>query len=101
MKVSEILRALANLVDLTSPESNEVSEPEIAVVQMELEPQDTSELDQIAKLAGITRASTTPDEQIAPLEAAYPAGDDMHKSKHPADQRSDSVSLYPNLTAGK
>ena len=99
MKVAEILRALADLVDATSPESAPQIEPELAVVQVDVEPDTSEELGQIAKLAGITRASTTPNEQIAPLEAAFPAGDDIHNSKNPADIRSDSVSMYPNFQA--
>jgi hypothetical protein len=60
-----------------------------------------NEVNDIMKLAGIGKATTEPDEHYFPLSSAYPAGDDVHYSKNPADMRSDSVSLYPGYGAKK
>lgn len=90
MKVAEILRAIADIIDAAQG-------PETDVVAV-AEPQDTS-VDQIAKLAGISQANTTPEETVFPLDAAFPSGDDMHSSKNPSDIRADSVSMYPGYGA--
>lgn len=91
MKVAEILRAIADIIDAAQ-------EPEVVVPTTE--PVDAT-VDQITKLAGITQASTTPSEVVFPMDAAYPAGDDMHSSKNPSDIRADSVSMYPGYGATK
>jgi hypothetical protein len=96
MKVAEILRALANLVDAVNPEP----QPELAVVAIDAEQETSSEIDEIAKLAGVSQASTTPNEVVYPLSSAYPAGDDVHHSKNPADIRTNAPSMYPGFQAG-
>ena len=95
MKVAEILRAVADIIDLAQPDA-EQEQPVVAVVDNSQEDQ---EIDQLAKLAGITQASTTPAEEVFPVSASFPAGNDMHYSKNPADMRTDSVSLYPGYGA--
>ena len=97
MKIAELLRTLADIVDAESASQ----EPEIAAVEIvaQAEPEDASDLEQLARLAGVARASTTPDEQVYPLSAAFPAGNDIHYSKNPADMRTDSISLYPGYGA--
>lgn len=95
MKIAEILRAVADIIDLAQQDTVP-QEPVVTVVDNSQEDQ---EIDQLAKLAGITQASTTPDEQVFPMVASFPAGTDMHRSKNPADMRSDSVSLYPGYGA--
>lgn len=95
MKVAEILRAIADIIDAAESAPTEgapasvVSEPEVTSIA------------QITKLAGITQASTTPDEVVFPMGSAYPAGDDLHYSKNPSDIRADSVSMYPGYGAKK
>jgi len=68
MKVQEILRDMMNLIDGVQSAPAEHQEPEYA---------------------------NTPHEHVAPPEAAYPAGDDMHHSKNPADIRTNAPSMYP------
>ena len=92
MKVAEILRAIADIIDAAQG-----TDPDIVAVA---EPQDAS-VDQISKLAGVTQANTTPQEIVYPLDAAYPSGDDMHSSKNPSDIRADSISMYPGYGATK
>jgi len=95
MKVAEILRAVANIIDLAQQDNA----PQAPVVTVVDNSQDNQEIDQLAKLAGITQASTTPAEEVFPVSASFPAGNDMHRSKNPADIRSDSVSQYPGYGA--
>ena len=42
-----------------------------------------------------------PKEIIAPMQAAFPSGDDVHKAKNPADIRTDATSMYPDYQARK
>lgn len=95
MKISEILKKLADLVDTL--EQDDTLSQELIVKPEEEQTVDT--VQDILKLAGVTQASTTPEEHYFPLTSAYPAGDDMHHSKNPADMRSDSISLYPAYSA--
>lgn len=94
MKVAEILRAIANIIDAAQ------GAEETPVVAVD-EPCCDTTVDQITRLAGVTQATTTPNETVFPLAAAYPAGDDVHSSKNPADIRADSVSMYPGYGASK
>ena len=93
MKMAEILRAVADLIDVAQDEP--MVEPEQSV---EAVAQD-NEMEELARLAGITRASTTPDEEVYSVQAVIPAGNDIHYSKNPADMRTDSISLYPGYGA--
>ena len=95
MKVAEILRAVADIIDLAQQDNA----PQAPVVTVVDNSQDDQEIDQLAKLAGITQASTTPAEEVFPVSASFPAGNDMHYSKNPADMRTDSISLYPGYGA--
>ena len=97
MKIAELLRTIADAID-TEHAAND--QPAIAAVEVIAQPpEEDNELAQLARLAGVARASTTPNEQVFPLSAAMPSGTDMHHSKNPADMRSDSVSLYPKFGA--
>ena len=42
-----------------------------------------------------TEYSNSPDEKTADIDTVLASGNDVHRSKHPADMRSDSVSMYP------
>lgn len=93
MKVAEILRAVADLIDVAQAEPIAAPEQSIEVVAQD------NEMEELSKLAGITRASTTPCEEVFPVQSVVPAGNDMHKSKNPSDMRTDSISLYPGYGA--
>ena len=96
MKIAELLRTLADIVDAESA----AEQPAVAAVEIVAqEPEDTSDLEQLARLAGVAKATTCPDEQVYPISAAFPAGNDIHYSKNPADMRTDSISLYPGYGA--
>ena len=88
MKIAELLKTFNELMSTSS------SSPQEKII-------DRDEMPDILILSGIGKATTEPDEHYFPLSSAYPAGDDVHHSKNPADMRSDSVSLYPGYGAIK
>lgn len=88
MKIAELLKTFDELTTLESPEKENTQSDDDGVTD-------------ILILSGIGKANTQPDEHYFPLSSAYPAGDDIHHSKNPADMRSDSVSLYPGYGATK
>lgn len=96
MRVTDVIRGILDLID--SGESQQVAEPVIAV---ELEPahDDLAVIQQLAGVAQEPEYANEPAEVVAPLGAAFPAGDDMHHSKNPADIRTNAPSMYPNYQA--
>jgi hypothetical protein len=89
MKISELLKTFDELSALEPTKKKDI-------------PSDVDDGGtDILVLSGIGKANTQLDEHYFPLSSAYPAGDDIHHSKNPADMRSDSVSLYPGYGATK
>ena len=84
MRVTEIIRQILDIIDAAEQQSEQ---PDAVVTIAHGHVHNEPEY------------SNTPQEVIAPLQAAFPAGDDVHHSKNPADMRSDSVSLYPDWQA--
>lgn len=105
MKIADIIRGVLNILD--QAESAQETEHEIVVQPVSAEePEHTcdSELLRMRQIAGLlgtgdTEYENSPEEKYAPLEVMIAAGDDVHKSKHPSDMRSDSISMYPGLGA--
>ncbi len=101
MKITDIIRQVLDIVDAVDQ-----PEPKMAVV-VSTEPspaEDDAELVRMRQIAGLigtgdTEYSNSPEEMTAPIDAVLASGDDVHKSKHPSDMRSDSVSMYPGLGA--
>jgi hypothetical protein len=92
MKITDIIRSVLDIIDGAEPPAQE---PTVAVA-IEVEPQE--QLADMQRLAGILAEpefANEPNEIVAPTGAAYPAGDDVHYSKNPADIRADSISMYP------
>ena len=100
MKITDIIRGVLDVIDREeAPES----EPVIAVA-VEIEPEE--QLMDMQRLAGIldtedAEFANEPNAIVAPMGAAYPAGDDVHQSKNPADIRTDSISMFPDWQARK
>ncbi len=98
MKITDIIRQVLDIVDAVDQ-----PEPKMAVV-VSTEPspaEDDAELVRMRQIAGLigtgnTEYSNSPEEMTAPIDAVLASGDDVHKSKHPADIRGDSISMYPN-----
>lgn len=102
MRATEIIRGILDLIDAeiqTTPES------EVVMTQKtETEPQ----LVDLIKLAGLecpdTEVTDTdyvnqPDPQIRSVAAVLASGDDVNKSKHPADIRTNAGSMFPEFQA--
>jgi hypothetical protein len=99
MKITDIIRSVLDIID----NAQEPAPPEIAVA-VQVEP--AEEIADMQKLAGIVGTdepeyANEPNEVVAPITAAFPAGNDVHHSKNPADMRSDSVSMFPDWQARK
>lgn len=98
MKIAELLRIIADEIDIEHAAAEQQSVATVEIVAQTPE-EDTDDLAQLAKLAGVAKATTEPDVQVYPVSAAFPAGNDIHYSKNPADMRTDSISLYPGYGA--
>jgi hypothetical protein len=101
MKITDIIRGVLDVIDRAEePEQT----PVIAAVELEIEPE--TELADMQKLAGILGVeepeyANAPVEIVAPVAAAFPAGDDVHHSKNPADIRTNAPSMFPAWQATK
>ena len=101
MKITDIIRGVLDVIDRAEePEQ----EPVVAAVELEVEP--AEELADMQRLAGLLdfeepEYANAPVEIVAPIGAAFPAGDDVHHSKNPADIRTNAPSMYPSWQAIK
>ena len=101
MKITDIIRGVLDVIDRAEePEQ----EPVVAAVEREVEP--AEELADMQRLAGLLdfeepEYANAPVEIVAPIGAAFPAGDDVHDSKNPADIRTNAPSMYPSWQATK
>lgn len=108
MKITDIIRGIIDLID---QETEQDQESQVAAIDVAINPEPQVQvldpLDMMRQLAGVTDAScddhqysNEPDEQVSALGAAFPAGDDVHHSKNPADIRTNATSMYPGFQAG-
>lgn len=99
MKVTDIIRQVLDIVDAA-----EQAEQPVAIAQPEVAEPDA--LIRIRHIAGLLPDDTegeyqnTPQEKTAAVGAAFPAGDDVHSSKNPADIRTNAPSMFPGFQAG-
>jgi len=98
MKITDIIRGVLDVID----RADEPEAEPVMTVAVAAEP----ELADMQRLAGILNAAepefaNEPNAIVAPMGAAYPAGDDVHYSKNPADIRTDSISMFPDWQARK
>jgi len=104
MRATEIIRGVLDIIDsLDNNPTQAVSEP------VEQEPQDANadiyddDLNRMKMIAGVlpdpdacTTYANEPAEQIAPIEAVTTlAGGGPNKPHHPADIKSNSISMFP------
>ena len=96
MKITDIIRGVLDLID-----SAEAAEQEpVMAIAVDMQPEE--QIMDMQRLAGILadpEFANEPNEVVAPMTAAYPAGDDVHSSKNPADIRADSISMFPDWQA--
>ena len=98
MKITDIIRSILDVID--HAEQSE-QEPVVAVA-VDSEP--AAELADMQRLAGLLdfeepEYANAPVEIVAPVTAAFPAGDDVHYSKNPADIRTNAPSMFPDWQA--
>jgi hypothetical protein len=100
MKITDIIRGVLDVIDRAEePEQ----EPAVAVA-IEVEPQEQiMDMQRLAGILGVEEPefANEPNTIVAPVGAAFPAGDDVHYSKNPADIRADSISMFPDWQARK
>jgi hypothetical protein len=98
MKITDIIRGILDVID--SAKQSE-QEPVVAVA-VDAEP--AAEIADMQRLAGLLdfeepEFANAPVEIVAPVTAAFPAGDDVHSSKNPADIRTNAPSMFPDWQA--
>jgi hypothetical protein len=99
MKITDIIRSILDVIDHAEQPD---AEPVVAVVDSE----PGAELADMQRLAGLLdfeepEYANAPVEIVAPVTAAFPAGDDVHHSKNPADIRTNAPSMFPAWQATK
>ena len=97
MKITDIIRSVLDIIDTA-----ENPDPVVTAVAIETDPE--QEQRDMLRLAGIldcddAEYANTPTEVVAPVTAAFPAGDDVHHSKNPADIRTNAPSMFPGYQA--
>jgi hypothetical protein len=98
MKITDIIRGILDVIDRAEePEQ----EPAVALA-IQVEPEE--QIMDMQRLAGILDVNepefaNEPNEIVAPIGAAFPAGDDVHHSKNPADIRTNAPSMFPDWQA--
>jgi len=97
MKITDIIRSVLDIIDT----ADQPQEPVVAIA-VQAEPQE--QIADMQRLAGILDCdhgeyANAPTEIIAPVTASFPAGDDVHHSKNPADIRTNAPSMYPGYQA--
>lgn len=99
MRVQDILRRLADVIDQGQQPAPEPT-PVVVVKHTDIQ-HDEDELARIKQIAGLLPTGDVdqyvnePQEAYAGVDAVTASGTDVHKSKHPADIRGDSISMYP------
>lgn len=98
MKITDIIRSVLDIIDT----ADQPAEPVVAIAAIEAEPQE--QIADMQRLAGILDCddgeyANAPTEVVAPITAAFPAGDDVHHSKNPADIRTNAPSMFPGYQA--
>ena len=94
MRATEIIRGVLDLIDQVETESPESSNP----TAEEYYDDETRRFDQIADLTGEEPGmyANSPTDAVASIETVtIKAGGGTNAPKHPADIKSNSISMYP------
>jgi hypothetical protein len=105
MKISELLRGLAELIDQENQGptmSVQINAP-ADTTTTEIPQQD--ELARMRILSGLigtgdTQYSNSPEEMVGTIANVTASGTDLNKSKDPADIRTNAPSMFPGFQAG-
>ena len=97
MKITDIIRSILDIVD----GAQAPAEPVVAI-KITAEPEaDLMDMQRLAGILADPEYANEPNTVVAPVAAAFPAGDDVHHSKNPADIRTNAPSMYPSWQATK
>ena len=105
MKISELLRGLADLID---QEQNQGPTMSVQVTQQvdkyAPETQTADDLARMQVLSGLRsdeprEHANEPQPMVSDIENVLHNGTDLNKSKHPADIRTNAPSMYPEWQA--
>jgi hypothetical protein len=97
MKITDIIRSVLDIVD----GAQAPAEPVVAI-KITAEPEaDLMDMQRLAGILADPEYANEPNTVVAPVAAAFPAGDDVHHSKNPADIRTNAPSMYPSWQATK
>ena len=99
MKITDIIRGVLDVIDRAeAPEA----EPVLAIAVAAEPEQELADMQRLAGLLDVAEPeyANEPNEIVAPIGAAFPAGDDVHHAKNPADIRTNAPSMFPGFQAG-
>ena len=95
MKITDIIRSVLDIID----GAEAPAEPVVAI-EIATEPEaDVMDMQRLAGILADPEYANEPNAVVAPIGAAFPAGDDVHHSKNPADIRTNAPSMYPGFQA--
>ncbi len=95
MKITDIIRSVLDIID----GAEAPAEPVVAI-EIAAEPEaDVMDMQRLAGILADPEYANEPNAVIAPVAAAFPAGDDVHHSKNPADIRTNAPSMFPDWQA--
>lgn len=95
MKITDIIRSVLDIID----GAEAPAEPVVAI-EISAEPAaDVMDMQRLAGLLADPEYANEPNTVVAPIGAAFPAGDDVHHAKNPADIRTDAPSMFPGFQA--
>jgi len=97
MKITDIIRSVLDIVD----GAEDIPEPMIAI-KIAAEPEtDVMDIQRLAGILADPEYANEPNTVVAPIGAAFPAGDDVHHAKNPADIRTNAPSMFPGFQVGR
>jgi len=96
MKITDIIRSVLDIID----GAEAPAEPAVAI-EIAAEPEaDLMDMQRLAGILADPEYANEPNAVVAPVAASFPAGDDVHHSKNPADIRTNAPSMFPGFQAG-
>ena len=94
MRANEIIRAVLDIIDNVDDMDTQPCDDPVGYTD--------DDLPRIQQIAGLVPKpgemsvlANQSNPQYADIDAVIASGDDVHKSKHPSDIRTDAPSMYP------
>lgn len=94
MRIAEVIRNILDILDAIDQYDQEQEQQKSI---RNVDPETSNRLNQISDLLDKQQSdiANRPNEQYADIEAVTATGNDVNKSKHPADIRTNAPSMYP------